>query len=363
MPYRPLSRGGVYVGPCEECGATAWTEPSLRQKIGHWLRFGGPPSAAGPRTCGNCGNQILGLGYGPRMLSARMGSGRPAARFTGPVRVLLAPVHLIQSLRQARIMIPSPWIYIASGLVGVALGLVLQNALEVPWWLVTAGAVFLAWLLFLASALKNMGHVASAFLHRTTPDRAVRLHQNRIDDALRKTDFPLYGLAAAWSGPRFVGGHGTDGRNDSRWALAHGDPYDERSPNVRVEVSRPEYGFHLTAREIFEEFQHLIRRPPQGLPLDEFHDWVTRNDREIRQAADPDWRPITIPLDGLPTSFSSISADEHWVAWAGLGEYRIVIHATRMPFEAVALVRITDVEPYIDGGRLLRERQHPPGTG
>jgi hypothetical protein len=349
------------VDPCEQCGATDWTEPSFAQKVGHWLRLGGPLSAAGPRRCRRCGNEILGLGYGPRMLSARLGGGR-VGRNAGPVRVLLAPVNLVRALRQGRTMYPSPWIYIAAGLIGLIAGIILQLTLDVPWWLVAASAVVFVWLLFLSSAVLNMRNVAGSFLHLTAPRMAIRISERKADDALRSTDLPLYGLAD-WRGPRFVGGHGTDGRRVSSWTLAHGDPFDEGSPDVRVEVKRSEHPPALMARQIFEEFHHGSRRPPEGLSPDEFHTWVLQMHREIRTASDPTWATVSLKIDGAAVPFSHLAHGEHWVAWAAVGEPLIVVHAARMPVDDVALARVTDVEPYIEGGRLLRERRHPSDLG
>jgi hypothetical protein len=64
---------------------------------------------------------------------------------------------------------------------------------------------------------------------------------------------------------------------------------------------------------------------------------------------------VTIPVDGQPVAFQRLARGRHWVASAELDDRTLTLHARDLPVESVELVRVTDVEPYIQGQRRLEE--------
>src|SRR5207237_9775698 len=106
------------------------------------------------------------------------------------------------------------------------------------------------------------------------------------------------GFAPVWKGPRLLGGYQTEGERVTRLALAHGNPYDEEGPELHVESAvRLDESLELVKRNLFEGLMMTARRSPPDLSPDEFSRWVLRADREVHGVPDPEWFPLTIPVD------------------------------------------------------------------
>ena len=60
-------------------------------------------------------------------------------------------------------------------------------------------------------------------------------------------------------------------------------------------------------------------------------------------------------VDGRPVAFAWLAEGRHWVAHAELEDRTLVLSARDLPLDQVALVRVTDVEPYLDGTRRLEQ--------
>ncbi len=176
-----------------------------------------------------------------------------------------------------------------------------------------------------------------------------------METAFREPPFPLYGLAATWTGRRFMGGHGSDGRHVTSLSLAHGDPFDESGVEVRVECSIREHdSMEFLRREAFEGLARDARRPPTDATPDEFYAWAHRSEREIRELPDPVWGSTEIPVDGRPVSFDVLTEGPRWVAVARLEDSFVVLDARGLSLRDVNLVRIDDASTYIDGTRAMR---------
>ena len=157
-------------------------------------------------------------------------------------------------------------------------------------------------------------------------------------ERFRAAPFPLYGLPASWTGPRHLGGMGSrQARGQPRvvtsLTLAHGDPAAGHGPELRVEVRSdpddPGAGPELR----------------QALAVDLRWAAASLEDRE----ADPIWSAVPIPVDGQPVTFDLLAEGRHWVAMAELEGRVVVLQARDLAPEQVELVRVTDVEPYVDG--------------
>ena len=60
-------------------------------------------------------------------------------------------------------------------------------------------------------------------------------------------------------------------------------------------------------------------------------------------------------MDGQPVTFDLLAEGRHWVALAELEGRALVLQARDLAPEQVELVRVTDVEPYVDGAERLEE--------
>ena len=159
----------------------------------------------------------------------------------------------------------------------------------------------------------------------------------------RAAPFPLYGLPASWTGPRHLGGEGSrQARGQPRvvtsLTLAHGDPAAGHGPELRVEV-RSDPDDPGVGPELRQALAVELR-------------WAASlEDRE----ADPIWSAVPLPVDGQPVTFDLLAEGRHWVAMAELEGRVVVLQARDLAPERVELVRVTDVEPYVDGTERLEE--------
>lgn len=256
-------------------------------------------------------------------------------------------------------MVPVPMIYLLATAVGLLLGIALDLAFGIAWWLGPVGVIAGVWLLFLASARKNLHGFGREFARMTTPHLAARGSEHAMEAAFREPPFPIYGLAATWTGRRFMGGHGGDGRHVTSLSLAHGDPFDESGVELRVESSIREYdSIEFRRRQAFEGLVRDNRRPPTDATPDEFSAWAHRSEREIRELPDPAWERFEIPVDGRPVSFDLLTEGRRWVAVARLEHSFVVLDARGLSPRDVSLVRIVDASAYIDGTRAMDAERH-----
>jgi hypothetical protein len=140
--------------------------------------------------------------------------------------------------------------------------------------------------------------------------------------------------------------------------LAHGDPAAEHGPQLRVEVRAdpddPGAGPELR-RALAEDLwwaaaagdaREAAMGGVGGLPADQ---------------PDPPWSAVPIRLDGRPVRFELLAEGRHWVAWAEVEGRTLVLQTRDLAPEQVELVRVTDVEPYVEGTEWLEEARTKPG--
>jgi hypothetical protein len=240
-----------------------------------------------------------------------------------------------------------------------------QLLLGWPWWLVAAAVVAAVWLLFASTALWGAGgssqSLATDLLRVVRPRQAIeRDHQQEVE-RFRAALFPLYGLPAAWPGPRHLGGWAGGWAKGQRpvttaLSLGHGDPLAEQGPRLRVEV-RVEY---VDTEQVMTVRVQSRRHLAENLWLQaapQAHDLAGHVDRlaAARRRPDPAWSQVTIPVDGRLVGFEWLTEGRHWVARAELDNRTLTLHGRDLPVESVELVRVADLEPYIQGQRRLRE--------
>lgn len=277
-----------------------------------------------------------------------MRGARRAGRAAGSVAYLArpagwwsVPARLIGVVRRRRTRVPVPATYLMAAVAGVALGTAAQLVAGWPWWLVAAGVVAAVWLLFLSSAFwgRPAGRpLATELLMVVDPARGLRREHLAMAERFRAAPFPLYGLPASWTGPRHLGGMGSrQARGQpplvTSLTLAHGDPAAGHGPELRVEV-RSDPDDPGTGPELRQALAVDLRGGPGGRSADQ---------------ADPPWSAVRLPVDGQPVTFDLLAEGRHWVALAELEGRALVLQARDLAPEQVELVRVTDVEPYVDG--------------
>jgi hypothetical protein len=334
---------------CMRCGSddVEVRRPGWAEGLRDWLRFGGRwrPST---EACRRCGNVSL------------SGSGMYLAQRRGWWSVA---VGLVRLLRQRRTMVPAPATYLMAAAAGTVLGVAAQLTLGWPWWLAAAGAPAAVWLFFSASAFRGgrwTGRpLATEILLLVDPARGEQRERRAMEAQFRAARLPLYGLPGSWAGLRHLGGYGHrhgkgSGPVVTSMSLAHGDPLAEHGPELRVEV-RADPGEPARTPGARADLRRLLAddlrwnaaatAPQEAGP----GPWTAP---DVPEAA---WSEVTIPVDGRPVAFAWLAEGRHWVAHAELEDRTLVLSARDLPLDQVALVRVTDVEPYLDGTRRIEE--------
>jgi len=276
----------------------------------------------------------------------------------------MVPVHLFGILRQRRAMIPVPATYLVALVAGAALGVAAQLLLGWRWRLVATAVVAAVWLLFFSTAFWGGGgssrSLATEVLRVVSPRRAVAHDLRQEVERFRAAPFPPYGLPPSRSGPRQLGGWGESWDKGRRrpvttaLSLAHGEPLAEEGPQLRVEVESYRQGEQvLTSRS--DSLRGLAEElwweaAPTAHDVAEHVDQVAA----ARRRPDPVWDRVTIPVDGRPVDFRWLAEGRHWVAHAELEDRTLTLRGRDLPVESVELVRVLDLEPYIEGQRRLQ---------
>jgi hypothetical protein len=337
---------------CMTCGARDFevTRPGWAEGLRDWLRFGGPWRPP-RRVCRQCGNTSSARSFATYALSRR--------------GWWSLPVELFRVVRRRRTMIPVPATYLVAAVAGAALGVAAQLVFGWRWWLLAAGAVAAVWLFFFSTAFWGGGGsgrpLATEVLRVVSPGRAVARDHRQQVEWFRAAPFPLYGLPAAWPGPRHLGGWEGGWARGQRpvttaLSLGHGEPPVDQGPQlgveVRVEHLDPEQAMTVrdgSRRDLAEEL--WLAAAPQAQDPAEQIDRLAA----ARRRPDPAWSQVMIPVDGRPVGFWWLAEGRHWVARAELDDRTLTLHARDLPVEAVELVRVTDLEPYIQGQRRLEQ--------
>jgi hypothetical protein len=129
-------------------------------------------------------------------------------------------------------------------------------------------------------------------------------------------------------------------------SLAHGDPLAERGPQLVVEVQAEPDGAGVGPAP----------GPELRSALAEELSWAGGAGRRPGPGAgDPAWSAVAVPVEGRPVSFELLARGRHWAAWAELEDRTLLLRARDLAAGEVELVRVDDVEPYVEGTRRLED--------
>lgn len=83
--------------------------------------------------------------------------------------------------------------------------------------------------------------------------------------------------------------------------------------------------------------------------------WHIEIDHEARVLSEEPWSDVEIVVDGSPRRFRLLERELAWIARGEIGDYEVRLEAREFPWTDLELMTVTDVEPYIEGSRRIRE--------
>lgn len=281
--------------------------------------------------------------------SQSTGSGSPAGVKRRVAQALFRP-ELIMAL-----------LWLIPVLLGGALGAVGWLISGWPWWplvgaVVVWTAVFLHplfWPGMRAARSSLFTELLIVFWPRRGMSRAHAEEERRF----RRASIPLYGLPAGFPGGRRTVATGTvnswrHGLVVAWLSLGHGDSAPFPGGTwliVETAAARLAPDAATRRKDLARRVRHLQIAPPHDL------EELRRSWAEAVSRPDLTWSTTMLEVDGTPVEFEFAAEGECWAAWAARGDLVLSVLASRMPAESVNLVPITDIEPYIEGARLVRE--------
>ena len=180
----------------------------------------------------------------------------------------------------------------------------------------------------------------------------------------RAAPFPLYGLPPSVAAPRMIAGSGqpgdragqvTDPGSGLQLELVHGDPTARPPALLCVATTAfpgPSQALVPLRRLLWQEVvaDRLAARSRRWRI-----GWFKAPDEQM--VGGPQ-QLLTIPIDGQPHQFSLLQEGVVQVARVELtGHVVATVRARRWPLQAVELVQVTDLAPYLHGRRQLIARQ------
>jgi len=305
-----------------------------------WL-VDGTSTGGTHEECTRCG-----LGRVSHTFSARPGRPTP----------LGIPWRFVRTLLDHRSREPVPILYVEVLVAGTVIGIVLDVLLGVPWWLLPLAALAGTWIYFLSSAFSGprRGSLDRDVRIALQPSRALELHDAETEKAFREAPFALLALDESWTGDRWLGGFGTSNGRVSELHIGHSRETPEggvarlvvgvqASQNAPRGPAGEDVAATLAALNLAPR---MVRATDAWQPGDDEAPW-----RRLAPSS-----PLTIDVDGAPVELRSWREGERWVAVGRAEERMITLDASGIEPQLVSLRTVTDLEPYVEGARLRRER-------
>jgi hypothetical protein len=174
---------------------------------------------------------------------------------------------------------------------------------------------------------------------RATREQLDAARRREQAEVLYNRTFPVYGLDERWTGSRWFGGFGTHGTVD-HIELAHGDPFDDAAPLVRVAAWRLAPPEELTVANAAHQLADYLWEDG-GAP----HDLV----RPTFTSPDPtaSWAEISLQVDRVTSVFRGLVHGPFWVALACTEHAIITVEARHIAREDFGLVTVENVDSYL----------------
>jgi len=169
-----------------------------------------------------------------------------------------------------------------------------------------------------------------------------------VDAAFPPLDFPLYGLGADWTGPRWLDFlDGQIGRPAWGAWLAHGYDAERGSdqPWVIVGSMRRPDGFEVRLLGPDETFEHYLAFTATHALWSDSRE--ARSALEVEPGRWQDWPTVAFAVNGSVITGHLLRRGRTWAAFSSdTSEVGLVVHAGGVRVTELSLVEITETWPY-----------------
>lgn len=313
---------------CPECGQrhVERQQPSRTERVGYRLRYG--MRLAVRLTCPN-GHEWRASSQSQVVLKAPS----PA------MRVVRAPIAIVNRVCHGRRMTPVPLTYLLAAGIGLASGVAADVVLDWAWWLVALGVVAAVWGFFVSTAFWGPFRLTSSDLYEAVaPQRALRRTKSMLAQAVASGTQVVYGLSdwpgepslAGWGGP--TGGH-------TSVSLA----YQGASGRIVVKTSnrlgdRP---VDLHRQNLAENLLNEVEQPPPGLVGEAMQDWVaSRRFRINQELSTLEWHGGSFLVAGVTVSADWLCIGEATAVFIRLDGHDITVQSHGIDLGDVDLARV-----------------------
>ncbi|MFV2000730.1 MAG: hypothetical protein ACC654_10250 [Acidimicrobiia bacterium] len=259
-------------------------------------------------------------------------------------------------------MDPVPITYVMAAVIGGVLGATLDLVLGWPWWLIAVGFLAAVWLFFLASAFWGPDPIRSDNVRDVIDPSGIEAREfARLEEAISTGQ--LLGMeVAGWTGSRSVGGWGGSSHPE-HLTLRHGNPETDTAwvsvtaRSSERDVARLEW----RKDNLFRELLHSEEQPAEGLDVEDLRRWLIEQRRRIEETKPMEWSTTTLAIDGTPIPCDVLHRADRWVAMTVADGAAIEVMARGFKVDTVALNRVQNLQPYIQGTQQLnaaRRREH-----
>jgi hypothetical protein len=214
-----------------------------------------------------------------------------------------------------------------------------------------------------ASAGDGVGWVAYGPMDEPINRVSAEQSKNRMEAELRRREerfrsapFPLYGLPESWQGLRCLGGGSWSETTVEALSLVHGVPVAGNGPILAVETSTS----GAVGGDAFEMLAQDLWRWPGSTVQEVLEEWKasSRGQRLLKDLLEhapdpglPSRSTASFRVQDRIVDFATLQRQGRWVARAEVDGFVVRLDAHDFPMQGVELVRIDDVEPYVNGSR------------
>lgn len=271
----------------------------------------------------------------------------------------MRPFQGLSILASERTWSPGGQLYVAAGMIGMAIALIGVALGNWPWWWTLIGVFSGPLILWSASMVSAFTGWSARLSGTTTRDRLRAVIRGEHPEAtrrgmerlLRASPIKLFGLKS-WDGDRQVFVVGSAAHGGVTVDLHHGST--REPPWLSVECTYAPAGtegaeLHLAKRSHERSLWFDGLQGETNHVTDErYIEWLEEQESAFADAPGPTWGSVVVRVDGPPITFDMLTRGEGWVALGHIGDTLLSLRGEGIDLEDLELVRLRDVSAYFE---------------